>query len=138
MKIRQLWKKIGKLKNFFMEGQKSEPTRNKPTNPDNRQLGWIASLLSPFSISPYLCAYLFAYCSRIGAQRPLRTYTSPYLPPPILERENLGSLSSIFFWNFFLKFFFCRISQGSFLWLWVFLRECIFELSILMEKDSFF
>ena len=128
----------------------SEPNQSKPTNqqtPDNRQLGlpfrlllYISiSLYLCASISPYLCAYLRAYlcrlfaclCSRINTKRPLRTYTSPTLPPLIRERENLGSLSSIFFLNFFWEIFFwnffCRISQGSFFHKALFVVVGIFE-----------
>lgn len=68
---------------------------------------------------------------------------NPLHPSPIWECENLGSLSSIFFFEiffgrFFFEFFLQNFHKVLFLWLWVFLRECIFELSILIEKDSFF
>ena len=139
-----------------MESKKSEPnqtnqTKVKRTNrqaTNSRQPRQIGIGMYCFSPSPYLpifvpiylYAYLRAYlcrlfaclCSRINTKRPLRTYTSHTLPPPIQERENLGSLSSIFFLKFFFGIFFLQNStrfffpQGSFLWLWVFLRECIF------------
>ena len=131
--------------NQRIKPNRTEPTdrRTEPTDearqpiPDDRHFN--------ISISPYLhistsshlliCVPIYArlpvcpspsLCKCIGAQRPLRTYTSLPLPPPIWERENLGSLSSIFFEIFFFEIFFCRISRGSFLWLCVFLRECIF------------
>lgn len=44
-------------------------------------------LLLSYLHSPYLPTFVpiyAAYCSHISTQRPLRTYTSPYLPPPYL------------------------------------------------------
>ena len=121
--------------------QPKQPTDKRQT-PDNRQLGLLFRLLLHISISPYLYAYLRAYlcrlfaclCSRIPTQWPLRTYTSPYLPSPIWERESLGSLSSIFFWiffreiflaffwNFFFEFFFAEFHKALFMVVGIFER----------------
>ena len=101
------------------------------------------------SISPYLCAYLRAYCSRISTQRPLRIYTSHTLPPPLFRSVKilvafLQFFFEIFFCDFFWKFFFAEFHkvlffpQGSFLWLWVFLRECIFRVKHFGRERFFF
>ena len=66
----------------------------------------------------------------------------PTLPPPIRERENLGSLSSIFFeiffGKFFLEFFLQNFTRFFFVVVVIFERVHFFELSIFDEKDSFF
>ena len=104
-----------------MEAKKSESKNqtepNQPTDEPNQptktanQFQTIGISISPYlhiSISSHLliCVPIYArlpvcpspsLCKCIGAQRPLRTYTSLPLPPSIWERENLGSLSSIFF-----------------------------------------
>ena len=60
----------------------SEPTSDKLQTNRHQYV-----LLLSYLHSPYLCAYLcrlFACLySRISTQRPLRTYTSHTLPPPI-------------------------------------------------------
>lgn len=107
-------KKIWKIKKFFYGAQKSEPnqqTEPNQTNPDgnNRQLGLylsVSALCSLLSIFPIFVPIYARLHSRINTKRPLRRYMHPLYPPPILERENLGSLSSIFFLNFFLENFF--------------------------------
>ena len=100
-----------------------------------------------FSLSSYLPIF-------VPISVPMQVYRSvttithlykPYPPPPIRERENLGSLSSIFFefffreiffWNFFFEFF-LQNSTRFFLWLWVFLRECIFWVKH-FDRERFF
>ena len=112
----------------------------------NRQLGRIF----PFLLSAsYLWSIYARLCSRISTLRPSRRCISPYPPSPIWERENLGSLSSIFFWNFFWEIFFdffwkffliffAEFHKVLFCGCGYFWESAFFELSILMEKDSFF
>ena len=136
-------KKIWKNEKFFYGGKKNlnqqRPTTRQPTTKEASS--FFASLISPslhisissylhISISPYLhisislclSPYLLIFvpiCLPISVPvqvyRSATTITQVYLPPPpIWERENLGSLSSIFFGIFFFEIFFAEFHEVLF------------------------
>ena len=134
--------------NLTTETNQSETT--SPQTPDNRQLGWIFPFPALCFIPPNLCAYLCAYlcrlfaclCSRIPTQWPLRTYTSPTLPPLFRSVKILVAflqfffeffLGNFFFWNFSAEFHKVLFCGCGYFW-----ESTFFGLSILVEKDSFF
>ena len=89
--------------------QRIKPNRNEPTDearqpiPDDRYFNISISPYLHIFTPPNLCAYLcppacLPISVPIQAYKHVTTITQVYLPPPpIWERENLGSLSSIFF-----------------------------------------
>ena len=114
---------------WIKESNQTEP--NQPTKPAN-QFQTMGISISPYLhifISPSLHISMPISCLRIfmpiclpisvpiQAYKHATTITHLYKPtptPPIWERENLGSLSSIFFWNFFLNFFFAEFQKVLF------------------------
>ena len=136
-------KKIWKIKKFFYGGQnlnqrikpnRTEPTdrRTEPTDearqpiPDDRHFNISTSshllICVPIYARLPVCPSPSLY-KRISTQRPLRRYT---YPPPLFGSVKILVAFLQFFFEIFFEIFFCRISQGSFLWLWLFLRECFF------------
>ena len=132
-----------------MGGQKSEPTQTEPNQPQasqptqtNRQIGCIASLHIHLhlhiSLSLCLSICLFFACASVQERNDHYTLIQALpSPPPIQERGNLGSLSSIFFLNFFWGNFFLQNFTRFFFWLWVFLREYIFWFKH-FDRERFF
>ena len=132
-----------------MGGQKSKPinlttetNQSEPNQPDRQPINSrqqairmnFSVFCSPLPISLSLCLSpclsMPAYLRACASVQERNDHYGGICTPPLFRSVKilvafLQFFFEIFFCDFFLNFF-CRIPQSSFLWLWLFLRGCIF------------